>query len=99
MQQRFPALRAAVKPARAARRGLARNSHDRRPADRALLGHGEAIFRLSWPFALYSYHFRNYIACATNDDGVANPDILAPQLILVMQRGVRNGSAADEDRL
>src|SRR5438067_1772808 len=42
---------------------------------------------------------RDDIACPLHDDGVALADVLAIDVLLVVQRGARNGDAADLDRL
>ena len=43
--------------------------------------------------------FRNHVAGAAHDDRVADAHVLAPQLALVVQRGVGHRHAADEHRL
>src|SRR3989454_746811 len=99
MQQGLLALRLAVQPAGAACCGLARHPHHRRGAHRAFLGHREALRRPARALALHADDFRNDIAGAAHDDRVADPDILAPELVLVVQGRVGDGGAAHEHRL
>jgi hypothetical protein len=43
--------------------------------------------------------FRNHVTSPAHDHRIADPDILAPHLVLVVQRRVGHRDAADEDRL
>src|SRR5437016_64161 len=99
MQQGLLALRLAIQPAGAACCGLARHPHHRRGAHRAFLGHRKAVRRPARALVLHADDFWNDIAGAAYDDRVADPHILAPELVLVVQGRVGDGGAAHEDRL
>ena len=98
MQNRLLALRRAKQPAGAAAIGFALFAHHRRAAHRALAGHGE-LRRIG--HALVRQHaddFGNHVARAAHDDRVAHAHVFAPRFVLVVQRGVGHGHAADKHR-
>ncbi len=87
------------RPAGAARHGLVgagarpptRNRAARRHREPARAGRA-----LLWKHA---HHLGDHVAGAPHDHRVADPDVLAPQLVLVVQRRVGHGDAAHEHRL
>ena len=87
-------LRGAVE-VRAARHDLALEPHGLRPADRAVL-RGASLARA--PSALLEHdlhHLRDHVAGALHHDGVADAHVLALDLVLVVERGVRDRDPAD----
>ena len=81
---------------------LAFLAHGFRTAHRALVRHGEQraalIVGLGKALGHHADHFGNHVAGAAHDDGVAHAHVLAAGFVLVMQRGVGHGHAADEYR-
>ena len=99
MQQRLLALRRADEPAGAARDGLVGQPDDRRAALRAARRHRERP-RAARPLVRQHAHdLRDHVARAAHDHRVADAHVLAPDLVLVVQRRVGDGHAADEHRL
>ena len=99
MQQRLLALRRADQPAAAARDRLVGQAHDGRAAFRAARRHHERAGAGRAPFDEHADHLRNHVAGAADDHGVADAHVLAPHLVLVVQRRIGDGDAADEHRL
>jgi len=72
--------------------------HDLGAADRALLGHVEFLLRAA---ALFLYRFDDlgdYVACPFDEDGVADADVFAFDLALIVQGGPAYFYAADVGR-
>ncbi len=99
MQQRLLALRGADQSAGAARDRLAFESQHRRPAFGALRRHDERLRILRPALGQHTNDFGDHVAGAAHDDGIADVHVLATHLVLVVQRGVDDGDAADEHRL
>ena len=98
MQQRLLALRAANKTAGAAGDRFTLLAIYTRPAHRAARRHLEH-FCVAWPaFRNDRNDLGNHVAGTPHDDGVADSNVLAANLVFVMQRGVGNRDAADEHR-
>ena len=94
------ALRAALEhAARALVDGLVLEPHDGRPAYRAGRRHddGPRIFRAL--IGQIARHFRDHVARAAHDHGVADHETLARDFVHVVQRRVAHGDAAHEHRL
>jgi hypothetical protein len=49
-------------------------------------------------FGQHAHDFRDHVAGPANDDGVADADVFAANLILVVQSGVDHRHATDENR-
>ncbi len=94
MQQGLLALRPAIQPARAARRRFSRQPHHRGPAGRAALGHLEAVFGPARAGHANADDLRDHVAGAPHHHGIPDPDVLAAQLVFVVQRGVGDRGAA-----
>ena len=100
MQQRLLALRRADEAAGAARDRLVGQAHHCRAALRALRRHRRTRGAPGRPrLGDRAHDLRDHVARAAHDDGVADAHVLAPHLVLVVQRGVGHGDAADEHRL
>ena len=87
MVDAFGHLGRAAAPVRAARDGFAVGPNQRRPARRAV---GGAVCTAPCLRPLrrdYLDDFGDYLAGVLNDDGVADPDVLAVDLLLVVQGG------------
>jgi len=74
-------------------------AHRPAAADRTVLGHEEGAFAAGAAGIDHLDDLRDDIPGALNDDPVADADILAFDLILVVQGGAADGDAADLDRL
>ena len=99
MQDRLLALGAAEQAAGAAVVGLALLAHGLGAAHRAAARHGEQLrARARACPGTTRHHLGDHVAGAPHDHGVAHPHVLAPGLVLVVQRGVGHGDAADEHR-
>src|SRR6185295_9494335 len=73
--------------------------HDRRAAHRALRRH-HRVARIRRALLEYRTHdFGYHVTGAAHDDGVVDLQVLARDLVHVVQRGVAHGHAADEHRL
>src|SRR6185369_818186 len=96
VQQRALALRRTDEAARAARDRLVGQPHDRGAAFGTLGGHHELPRPGRTLVGQYAGDFRNDVAGTAHNDGVADADVLAPDLVLVMQRSVGYRDAADE---
>ena len=99
VEDRLLALRGAEQAAAAPRHRLPRRADDARPADRARRGHDEFSRVLRAPVRHHAHHLRDDVPGAAHDDGVADAHVLAPHLVLVVERRVRHGHAAHEHRL
>src|SRR3954447_667991 len=78
--------------------GLAFRLHDAGAAERALLRHLERL-RAGLVLAGRTDDLRDDVARALHDDHVAFADVLAVDVLLVVQGRARHGDAADLDRL
>ncbi len=99
VQNGLLALRRAVEAAGAARNGLVGQAHDAGAAHRAMHRHDEFALAAVALFGQEGNDFGDDVAGATHDHRVADADVLAPHFVLVVQRGIGHGDAADEDRL
>jgi hypothetical protein len=99
MLERLLALGAAVEASRAARRRLAFEPHDRRLAYRAFLRHHETVFPAPRPLGWTRTTSGITSPARRTHDRVARPHVLAPQVVLVVQRGIGHRDAADLHRL
>lgn len=96
----FLALRRAVQAARTTRDRFPFCALDRRVADRTLRGEFDLRrCRLGPSLDDDLDHFRNDIARAADDDGVADAHVFATHFVHVVQRRVADSHAADEHRL
>ena len=86
-------------PPRAARDGLVGKPDDRRAALRAADRHPECPRARGALLREHAHDFRDHVARAPDDHRVADHHVLAPDLVLVVQRGIGDGHAADEHRL
>src|SRR5450830_1933413 len=99
MLQAALALRRTFDPAAgAARNRLFFQTHDRRTAYRARRRHHKRLRIGRTRLGHIGHHFRNHIAGATYDHGVADLDILAAHFVFVVQRGIGDRHAANEYR-
>ena len=94
VQDRLLALRTAKQAASAAVVGLALLAHGHAGTHGAHAGHGE-----EWGIARaflqqHRDHFRNDIARAANDHGVAHANVFAAGFVFVVQRSIGDGHAA-----
>ena len=92
-------LRGADQPAGAAPRDLAGLAHREAAADRAMIGKLVRHRLLRAAIEHDRDDLRDHITGALHDDGVADADVLALDLVLVVQRGALHDDAADRDRL
>ena len=99
MQQRLLALGGTEQAAAAARDRLVGETDDRRPALRASLGHRERRGAPRTLVHLDANDLGDHVAGPPHDHRVPDVHVLAPDFVLVVQRGIRDGDAADEDRL
>ena len=83
---------------RAARHGLAFETHARRRADGAARGEAEALRPAPTPRGDHRDDLRNHVAGALHEHAVADAHVLALDLVLVVQRRARNADAADAHR-
>ncbi len=104
MQQGLLALRRAEQAAGAAPVRFAFLAHDRAAAYRAVTV--QQPEQIEWLARVrralvehHTHHFRDHVARAAHDHGVADAHILAPRLVLVVQRRIADRRAADENRL
>ncbi len=79
--------------------GFPFGSVSRRAANRATLRHDEFPFVSVAPLGDNLHHLGDHVAGALDDDGVTNADVLAPNLVLVVERSPTNDHTADVDRL
>ncbi len=98
MQQRLFALCRAIETATATCHGLVGTAHDARAANRTACRHDEFARPGGTPIRNYPDDLGNDVASAAHDDHVADAHVLAPNLVLVVQRGVVHRDAADKDR-
>ena len=96
MQQRLLALRGTEEAACAARDRFVGETRDCRPAFGALRRHHERLRIARTLFRHDADDFGDHVAGTAHDHGIADVDILAPDLILVVQRRVGHRDAADE---
>ena len=99
MDQPLDALRRADQAAGAAPHRLAGRAHRVAAADRADLGEHEGLRVLRPPFGHHGNDLRDHVAGALQHHGVADADVLAGDLVLVVQRRVLHQHAADIHRL
>jgi hypothetical protein len=102
MQQCLLALRRAEQPAGTARHRLVLATHHVRAAHRAggkLVQQHEARRLAAAALQHRRDDFGDHVAGAAHDHPVADAHVLAVDLVLVVQRGVGDGDAANEDRL
>src|SRR3954452_4634671 len=78
--------------------GLAFRLHDAGTAERALPRHLERL-RAGLVLACRTDDLRDDVARALHDDDVAFADVLAVDVLLIVQRRARHGDAADLDGL
>ena len=95
--QRLQAARRA-RAVRAAVHDLALGPHDLRRAERAALRHPPRL-RARLVLARGPDDLRDHVTGALDDHEVADADVLAPDVVLVVQRRARHGDAADVHRL
>jgi hypothetical protein len=99
MQQRLLALRRTEQAARAPRDRFVGQPLDRRAAFGALRRQDELPGARLARARHDANDFGDHVAGAPHDDRVADAHILAPHFVLVVQRRVGDGDAADEHRL
>src|SRR5690606_35616659 len=92
-------LRRADQPAGAAPHRLARRAHGLAAARRAAVRENVGLGVLRPPLGADLDHLGNDVARALHHDGVADADVLAPDVILVVQGGAGHHHAADGHRL
>src|ERR1700745_356761 len=85
MPEALDRLRGADQPAGAAPRDLARLAHREAAADWAVGGEFERFGILRAPVEDHPDNLRDHVAGALDDDSVADADILAGDLVLVVQ--------------
>ena len=73
--------------------------HDIRAAHRTMCRHRDALLTAGALFLVHADDGRNDLAGLFDGDEVADPDVLALDLLEVVQRGVAHGAAAEEDGL
>ena len=99
MPQPLDRLRGADQAAGAAPRHLPRLAHREAAADRAMVGKLVGHGILGAVVEHDPDDLRDHIAGALDDDGVADADVLARDLVLVVQGGALHDDAAHGDRL
>src|SRR5215212_11950406 len=67
-------------------------------ADRTLLRHLERFLSARPPLGDYRHDLGNDVSCPLHDDRVANSNILASDLVFVVQGGPLHGHTTDIDR-
>ena len=77
--------------------GFAFFAHGLAVAHGALGGHGEFGRASGASLGHDAHHFGDDVACAADDDGVAHAHVFAARFQFVVQGGVGDGDAADED--
>ncbi len=82
----------------ASRHGLSGLAHDVRPADRALVGHNELDLAAGALLLDDLDDLGNHLARALHDHRIADANVLAADLVLVMKRRVGDGDPADLHR-
>src|SRR6185312_182099 len=99
MDEAFDGLRAADQAAGATPRRLARLAHGEAVTDRAFLGEHERLAVLGTPVLHHADHLRDHVAGALHDHRVADPYILARDVVFVVQGRTPHHDAADGDGL
>ncbi len=99
MQQRLFALGGTDESPGAARDGLVRKARDRRTALRTLRGQCERERAVRPLLRDDAHDLRYHVSRPPHDHRVADADVLAAHLVLVVQRGVGHRHAADEHGL
>ena len=99
MDQRLLALRRTIQTGAATRDSLILTAHDRRTTDGTGNRHHELGRQNRTPLGQDAYHFGNHVAGPADNDRIANPHVLAPDFVLVVQRGIGHRNSADEHRL
>ena len=74
-------------------------AHRDRSARRAVIGEFVRLARCGAFLEDDAYNLWDHVAGPLNDDGIADPHVFARDLILVVQRRIRDDDAADGDRL
>ena len=98
MLQRLDSLRLAKEPSRTTSDRFAVFAHHRGLAYRTFFGQRNRLETVR-PLAQHDgSHFGYHIASAPDDDSVADTDVLAMQLINVVQRCITHGNPANEYR-
>ena len=97
MLQPFQPLRRAVQLVGAATHGFTFRPDGRCPAFGTCVGKVKGRSIIAAVSCDDTYHLRDHIAGALNDNAVANTDILAADFILIMQRGVGHHYTANRD--
>src|SRR5262249_1971708 len=92
-------LRRTDQPAGAPPRRHALLAHRQRIADRAMLGEPVGLGVRRPPLEDDADNLRDYVTSALHRDGVADPHILARDLVLVVQCCALHDDTADRDRL
>jgi hypothetical protein len=64
-----------------------------------VLWHDELALVSCAPIREYLHDLGNHVASALHDDNIANPNVLAANLILVVERGPADHDAPDVDWL
>src|SRR3984893_12587868 len=99
MTEPLDGLRGTDQPAGAAPRHLTRLAHREAAADRAMVGKLVRL-RILRPAVEHDRDdLWDHVTGALDDDGVADPDILARDLVLIVQGGTLHDDPADGDRL
>ena len=98
MPQPLDRLRGADQSAGAAPCDLPRLAHRKAAANRAVVGEVVRRCILRPPVEDDRDDLRDHVAGPLHDDGVADADILALDLVLVVQRGALHDDASDRDR-
>ena len=98
VQDRTHALRRAIKTGGAAVRRFALLADDLRTAFRAAVRYMPQARAFRALVLDDTDDFGNDVAGTAHDDGVADAHVLAPQLVFVVQRRVRDGDAAHRHR-
>ena len=98
VNQRLLALCRTEEPGRTARHGLVLPARHGRGADRTDARHDEFRRQNRALFGQYAHHFGDHITRAADYHRITDVHILAPHLVLIVQRGIGDSDAADEHR-
>ena len=99
MQDGLLALRGAEQATGTACSRLAFLAHHMAAAHRTGCWHNKRPGTRRPPLRQHADHFRNHVARAAHDHGIADMHVLAANLVFVMQGGIADRGAADEHRL
>ena len=97
MPQALDRLGRTDQPTGAAAYRFSRLTHSARVADRTGLGHHKRHRPLGTLLEYHFDHLRNHIACALDDNRIADADALLRNQLFIMQAGARDHHAADRD--